>query len=51
MQFEDAQLFNNGMALVRKDNKSYFVNRQGKKVKELEDPEEHERNEMKARRK
>jgi hypothetical protein len=41
----DAQSFREGMALVKKDNAYFFINAKGKKVKELENPEEMERKE------
>jgi len=39
----------NGQALVRKGDKFYFINKQGKWVKDLENPEENEMREMKQK--
>jgi hypothetical protein len=50
IQFEDNLLFNSGQALVRKDNKSYYINRLGKWVKDPAPPRSRrdERNEGKT---
>ena len=41
--YKDAQQFTNGQALVNKNNEFIFIDKKGKFVKKLENPEERER--------